>query len=189
MNTRVSQPRRAQSTRPAEVLSASAYRPLPPAYSAPVTVAHAQAYSPTPVYTQQTTYAAPSTHGGYLTQEQYIQAYNSGYHYSQPAYVHPTPELAMARATAPRSPVQPAYTPPARRAAQPPIPELAPPRYQRGPNSPATQRPVAEVMMSRANGRHDRQEVQRALAPLAQPAQQQQPQPWVASPTTAMRAY
>ncbi len=171
--------------RPAEVLSASAYRPpvRAPQYQAPqYQQAPALAYAPNirvvPIRdsVSQPVQAHPV---------RYVQPV------PQPVVVHPTPELAMARASMP----VPAYVAPAptARQARPapgpaPIPELEPARYiASAPRYHAPQ----PVMMTARPAQPNRQEVQSALAPLPQPAQSRPLPPqqgWVASPATAMRS-
>lgn len=180
----------ARGVRPAEVLSASAYRPRPegtasfviPASDAPAVVAqnvHVQpvayttAYAePTPTYTSQ--YGYSYSYSTPAPQQSQV------YTYEQYKAAH-TPELTMARASLPSPPPQqPAvYQAPAHYG--PPIPELEPVRY-RVPSERTTNRPAAEIIMSAAP---DHNEMQRALAPLGQAVDPAQG--WVPSPVTAMR--
>lgn len=192
--SRNGQPTR-QAVRPAEVLSASAYRPQPSAYRpqqaegtasfivqdphVPVVMAQNVQVQPVSYPTYTTTYAEP------IPAPTYTHAYSSPaprpapvvYTYEQ-ATVIPTPELAMARASLPPAPQPTVYQAPVHRA--PPIPELEPVRY-RAPVERTANRPVAEVIMSAAP---DRTEMQRALAPLGhtEPVRE-----WVPTPVTAMR--
>lgn len=178
--------RSGQPAKPAEVLSASAYRP-PTRASAPLPP---PAMPTSDVYTM----APPAP-------QYYVQA-------------HPTPELAMAQSrisapvvysqpvvyTQPAAPVQTSVSTQPLDSSAPvflaraPIPELEPARAYRLPTKRSGNRPVAEVMISeRPLPGGDRQEVTRALAPIAQaPAIGPGQGGWVASPITAMttvRAY
>lgn len=202
-----------RTVRPAEVLSASAYRPPQHVYARTIP-APAPAYSePAMAYRQQ---------GQYQQQyQQYAQPQQVAYHpqpqpvyqQPQPAYVQPAimaPQMAMAQgyispAPAPR-PVQSGpqiqplqYMPPASAPHPPtmyahaPLPELEPMRPYRLPTPRDSTRPVAEIMVSEGTVmRHDapsadRQEIRRALAPLSPaPVAYNAGDSWVASPTTAM---
>lgn len=122
-------------------------------------------------------------------------------YYPQPVQViHPSPELAMAKAAFEplptpvpqmQQPVQPIVVP----AVRPdqfsaPIPELEPIRYHRVANNPPPTPVPVPLMMSSGNNRaqqRDSREMQRALAPLSQPSSTGQD--WVSSTTTAMRGY
>lgn len=170
----------ARTVRPAEVLSASAYRPQPqvepqlqrqyvvgPAVveplPEPIVLAHVPSQPVPATYMAPATYAAPAT-------------------YEQPWTIATGPELAMARSSlSPMAPPAPrGYR---QRLSSAPIPELEPVHRQRMPSVRTSTRPVAEVMMSSG---HAPQELQRALAPLGDPTVAQQG--WVSSPTiTAMR--
>ncbi len=208
---------RNQGSRPAEVLAASAYRPpARDTYEAPAMVAQAptQPRYVQPRAQPQFTRIGPEYVQPQYAQVQYVQPqYVSAESYQdnpQLAYAHavysapapvpaasqyqarpvqPTPDLAMARAALP--PPQPArpvvaVEPAAYQRA--PIPELEPARFQRLPADRGVTRPAAEIMMSAGAGQPDRQEIQRALAPLADSGIQADPrQGWVASPATAMR--
>ncbi len=212
----------AQGARPAEVLSASAFRP--PAYSAPeaaptLAQVRPQPVQPQPVQPQYATaqYVQPRPAATYTPQPRYAQASVSQPQYAtvqyapseayydnpQLAYAHavhfssapvrpvqPTPDLAMAKAALPPPvPVRPAaveVVPAGYQRA--PLPELEPARFQRLPTDRGAARPAAELMMSSGAAGTDRQEIQRALAPLADArSQPDSRQGWVASPVTAMR--
>ncbi len=178
---------RGQRVKPAEVLSASAFRPAPrqTVPAAPYVQQPVYAYEAAPAYSQQPAYAIASAP---VVAPQPVQA----------PVMLATPALAMAQsreyipappAAQPVRQIQPAPVIMARA----PIPELEPAR----PYSPQTRRPssrpVAEIMMSERS--HSRQEVVRALAPVdanaaiipvtvssaSAPARN-----WVASPMTAM---
>lgn len=180
------------AVRPAEVLSASTYRPparqtvsvqqydgyaaLPPAQP----VVHYQpAAMPTPTMAiaQSATYS--TTHG-------YQQPP------ARPIIVQPLPAVAAQ----PVQPVQEVYAAPQpSMMAMAPIPELEPARTYRMPTqrTPNT-RPVAEIMISeRTVPAANRQEIIRALAPIetvpvaVQPVVYQE-NAWVASPITAMNS-
>jgi hypothetical protein len=161
------------SVRPAEVLSASAYRPSArqPDYVAASSVpmmAEAPGLRVVPIH-EPLPPAAPI----------YRQPV-------QPAVVvHPTPELALARAAMPMPAPSYAAPAPTARQARPapgiaPIPELEPARYV-ARATPARRSPQPYAATTQVSYRNRRVEVQRALAPL-------QEQGWVASPATAMRS-
>ena len=170
--------------RPAEVLSASAYRPPSRQY---VSATPAYASAPMPV----------------------VESYPAEYY--QPRTARSTPDLAIAQASVapvevivPRAYSEPVvmqpqqhYAPQAQQhysapaIARAPIPELAPGRRIKTPTTRTSNRPAAEILMSDANRA---MEAKRALAPLSQARPQYQAQPsaqagggWVSSPVTAMR--
>lgn len=195
--------RQSQNTRPAEVMAATAVRPAyaQHAYanyvaqrdSAPVQdyyLASAPQTRAAPVAAQPPVYSQPQLIA--------YQPASQPVHYARPitaprpvvaqpartveprAY-HPTPELAMAAAMQPH-PVAYQPAPPTRSA---PIPELSPVRAQRLPSTVQHKRPAAEIMISSSEPVQQRQEVQRALAPLPQANPVND---WVASPTIAMNS-
>lgn len=189
--------RRAEPTRrPAEVLSASAYRPSRPEGTAAIVVPMSEApmVMAQTVHVQPVAYAQPApvqTDAAYEPYTAYAPAPTPApaYVYEQPRVYH-TPELAVARASLPDSAPPPAVYQPAPQYRSPPIPELEPVRY-RVPVDRPTSRPVAEVIMSASP---DQLEMQRALAPLGPPPVYVEPAPvadtaqgWVPSPVTAMR--
>lgn len=163
-------PRSGQPVKPAEVLSASAYRPS----------ARATMPLPPPATTYPEIYVASSSSSQYAMQ------------------VHPTPELVMAQSRL-STPEPIVYSPQVAtaRVVEPetpvflsrvPIPELEPSRTYRLPTHRSSDRPVAEVMISgrQLPGGGDHQEAIRSrvpvvLAPVANPRPD-----WVASPITAM---
>ena len=185
------------SVRPAEVLSASAYRPPAPAQYAYAQPAH---------YPVQTSYPAPEvavnqpqSPAGFVgpvytappTHSQPVQLIVPSAH-SRPVVVQPTPELAMARASLPpavASAPSAVRRPPPAIPRHAPIPELEPMRYRRLPTEQVnSNRRPAEVLISR-NSQPNRQEIRQALQPIPQTvvAPSDPSQSWVASPATAMR--
>lgn len=198
------QSQRPQSSRPAEVMAATAMRPAradhvyanyvaqrhsvpvqdyyltsaPQTYAAPVVI-EPQMYYPQPEVAYQPVaqpaqYARPIMSPQPTPVAQPVRAV-------EPRAYHPTPDLAMAAAMQPR-PVVYQPTPPSRPA---PIPELSPARAQQLPAVLQHRRPAAEIMMSYSEPPYN-QEVQRALAPLPQA---DPVNGWVASPTTAMSSW
>lgn len=173
----------ARGVKPAEVLSASAYRP-PSRRSMPV---------PAPVEMAQPVYAmAPAAAPVYAAPAP-APAYTAAPGAYAPALAMAwTPELAPApvpyAGTPQPAPVayQPAVAQPVL-LARAPIPELEPARSYRVPNRQPSVRPVAEVMMTERGGAiGSRQEVIRALTPIAPAPVATSTQKWVASPVTAM---
>ena len=192
---------------PNGVQMAQVYEPLPE----PIPVEHLPQYRQ-----QQAAYynnPAYSSGGTYYAQSQpyYAQPYQQASGYVQTSYyepievIHPTPELAMAKAQLQNPPViTPVYSQPVQtyvpapvvmEARPAPIPELEPVRYQRVAHRQVVSEPPppapVPVMMSnvpaRSEQRHaPRNDVQRALAPLSQTGAPPG-QGWVSSPTTAMR--
>lgn len=194
------------------VQMAQVYEPLPE----PIPVEHLPAYrqQQATYYASSGTYYADGGSSYYAQQSQpyYAQPYQAT-SYAQTSYyepievIHPSPELAMAKAQLQNPAViTPVYTQPMPQTYIPvpvvearpaPIPELEPVRYQRVAQrqiyvEPPPPAPVP-VMMSAAPARHGQQslprnDTQRALAPLSSQSQQPvQSQGWVSSPTTAMR--
>lgn len=185
-----------------------------PAYEAPVMVAQVQPQYVQPQYVQ-TQYAQPQpVQTVQYTQAQYFaQAAQAGYGQTQyaayatspqlayaqavyaptpvvmqPRVVQPAPDLVVAKASLPVLPPPPSYQNVPAAFPRAPIPELEPERFQTAPPDRVIVRPAAEIMMSSSSGQQpDRQEIQRALAPLAQSGSRADPrQGWVASPATAM---
>lgn len=173
--------RQNQSVKPAEVLSASAYRPAPRRSEPlpPPSAVYSEAYAMAPA---SSVYAQPQP-------VQYVAATQPVNYYAASAGTPvPVSDLAPRNAPSAQSVQHTAV-------AMAPIPELEPARNYRLPTTRrASNRPVAEVMISeRGTVRSDRQEVIRALAPIAAtsaapaagnaaPASSG----WVASPVTAM---
>ena len=173
-------PARSGQAKPAEVLSASSYKPTardraplpPPAQPAQDIYAMSP---PAPQYVQtQYTPALAMAQAGYAAPAPV--AYTQPVAYAQPvAYSQPAPVMHMTS------------VPPPAHIARAPIPELEPSRSYNLPTRRSSSRPVAEVMISeRTQARNDRQEVNRALAPIAQVQMVEPPKAWVASPITAM---
>ena len=201
---------RNQGLRPAEVLSASAYRsPLRMVYETPAMVSQSPQYPgyPQHQHTQPPPESAPvqyiqarqTSTEPYFDQPQLASAYVLRSTSepvpvpSQPQYQHswpmqPTPDLVMARASFPEAvPTRSVVAVPVVYS-RAPIPELEPMRFQSLPAERGAVRPVAEIMVSSDAGQPDRQEIQRALAPLADSVAPVDPRRgWVASPATAMR--
>ncbi len=152
-----------RNVRPAEVLSASAYRP--PVRSAQPLPAPVAA----PVYTRAPAYsAAPAAAYSPSLAMAYPAAQASAYQQPRVAYQPPVAQPTVLAGA--------------------PIPELEPARFARVVNRRPAQRPVAEVMMTaRPIGNGDRQEVIKALSPITPvtPVASTN-QRWVASPVTAM---
>lgn len=195
---------RSGTTRPAEVLSASAYRPpartvvaapapvpAPTLAQAPQQPARQYHRAPTAAPArQQYARTAPQQN---MTQAEYF-ASAQAYAYSAPAPVPAarpvqyTPDLVVARADLP-APRTTAYAPSAAPVPMPavyvraPIPELEPVRYQRLSPASSGGRSAAEIMIAEREQRAAQSELQSALSPL--PASPQAD--WVASPATAMR--
>lgn len=172
--------RQNQPVRPAEVLSASAFRPAPRApqpLPPPVVTTQYDNYAMIPPAPMQPVVASLPTVSPALAMAQPTM-------YSAPVYASAAPVVY----TLPEPTVRPAA--PAVVVAMAPIPELEPARSYRLPTRRTGNRPVAEVMISeRAPISANRQEVIRALAPIEVvpvAASQPTPQAWVASPMTAM---
>lgn len=189
------------------------YQPLPVAAQTGYELARAYEPLPEPVpvaslYNQSgmsEVYTLSDTGVPMYQTENYAPAYGAytqpAPYYEPPRVVHPSPELAMARATLPPPPsAGPIYAQPAQPAAfvppiepqmfHAPIPELEPVRYQRV----AQQQPPMPLMSGPVRQQHVPQlapiatqtnyETRRALEPLAQPAPAAQG--WIPSPATAM---
>ena len=169
------------------VSTSKIYEPLPE----PIPVPNA------PVYTGPVMYAGPTYHSSespvYISEPYVLDPV--------PMPVSSTPELAMARAALEPIQVPNTYIPQVQQLQAPPpvmrqepvqrvpLPELEPVRYHRVANTPASSPQAVPVMMSTVPAQwdaHDRRDVQRALAPLAQPNTSTS-QNWVSGPTTAFR--
>lgn len=208
-------PGRPYQQRPQPTMQRDYYQPLPVGSQSGYELA--QAYEPLPepvpvsaLYNQSGVseiYTLSDTGVPMYQTSGYAPSYGA---YVQPApvyepaqVIHPSPELAMARATLPPPPAAgPVYAQPAQPAGfvppiepqlfHAPIPELEPVRYQRvaqqQPPMPLMSGPVQRIpQLAPITTPQANYDARRALEPLAQPAPA--PQGWVPSPVTAMRGF